>query len=782
MSRHLSVTFVCLLLGGCAGLRPGNRPPTEAMVAVSADTTAFALRVAAHEALPDSARRAIRAAAEDAAAPWREFESEVRQDFDSTFRHWFYRDNPVPMDHRGWGLPNAIVDLHKATETDPSFAEAWGALGHLAAETGDLTAAVRNLDNARVAARAEAAAGRPLAPDRQLQILRDRAWTLRDLARWDEGLEATAEGLAFRPGDPELLLVKGLLLADAGRYAEATALAAAMPALTYPRYDFTYWGFKRQTSVFANNWIRAQALLAVGQVDDAYHKLGDLDVYAYRGLLPCAPRYWRDAGLIAELAGDPKAPLYYAVGFVTWPYQHFYPVTPVNLAPLVLDVPSPRMPAYLGFGLRTWVAGSPFVYVGIQLNRMAMATDEAEQLRAGGRALQILGVLEKRGVRPAVCRALRGRVYYVGGDFGLARTELEAAHETFAAEDQVDAGTSLLLGLIAMRDERWPDAETVLAEAVDADAGSALGWRSLGVALSKNGRLDEADRAMSRSVALDAAAVAAWYNRGLLRLQRQRFGQAVADLDRALRLDPENREVQRLLQMASAGNRPNGGDMVAVTMGPPSGYIADPDSLAAAMVADLAQDLVPPDSLRSGSPEADRRFRALEAAYLIDPTPARRLVLAKADLDRNLLDSLQALLAPGWGKDLTESEQLMLLWADRNLGELARAEEAARLLATSGPGQGNPWVLAMAAETMRTSTDPLAAGENPFGNHFNYWFWQKSAGSGRSVNPFTKIAGYAFPLWLKYKDDPAFDSAVWGMSPTPLSGGSPYLGGAGPAK
>ena len=62
-----------------------------------------------------------------------------------------------------------------------------------------------------------------------LAIYRERAWALRDLARWDEGLAAVEEGLEFKHGDHDLVLIKGLLLAGAGRYSEAVSLAVRMP-------------------------------------------------------------------------------------------------------------------------------------------------------------------------------------------------------------------------------------------------------------------------------------------------------------------------------------------------------------------------------------------------------------------------------------------------------------------------------------------------------------------------------------------------------------------------
>ena len=87
--------------------------------------------------------------------------------------------------------------------------------------------------------------------------------------------------------------------------------------------------------------IHAAFAAQTGQEMSYERILGDLDRYTYIGLFRHAERYWRDTGLIGELAEDPKAALYYSLGHITRYYWGFFPLTAMSLGPLVLDVPDP---------------------------------------------------------------------------------------------------------------------------------------------------------------------------------------------------------------------------------------------------------------------------------------------------------------------------------------------------------------------------------------------------------------------------------------------------------
>lgn len=742
--------------------------------AAATDTVIFAARLAEHTALPLAEQAALREAAEDKASDWRDFEAEARVAKDSRLRHWFYRYDHRTYDTFGIGLGNSIIDLKEATTIDPSYAEGLGNLGRLCTEVGDWESGRRYLEHALLAAGAEARAGRSLADEEQLKIYRNLAWTYRDLALWEMGLTLVEQGLELYPTDHELHLIKGLLLAGNGQYEKAISLAVNLEPVSYPQYTYIYRGLHDQNSSYANNWIKSQALLARGELQKAYNALGDLPTYAYRVLLPYSSRYWRDAGLVAELADDPKAPTYYGVGYVTRDYARFYPVMARNVAPQVLGVPDSNMPVYTSYGSRFLVAGSPLSYVGVQINRMSRTLFEGQRTQAAGQAMQMLEILERRHIRPAVCRALRGRILYANDDFNPARAELKAAHAAFAAQGKVDAGTSLLLGLLHMQRKEYDPAVPLLNETVAADPLNPVAWRTLGVANARLGRIDPARKAMDQAVVLDPWAVTSYYNRGLFHLQMEEFTLARQDLERAYGLDPENREVQRLLQMAAVSEKgvdPDGQVVTARDEGPPAGFEADPAQIMAQLEAEVEAMLSLPDSLRVDSPESRARFSELEIRYVVEPTPELRAVLALVYIDRNMDRDAQALLEPGWGVDLTPDEELMLLYADRNLGEIKRAEEVVQEVLASGSGAGNPYAVAIAVSSMRTGVNPV--GEDwqapAMRGFFGFWLDARFNYDFNHIDRPKTIWGMY--LLNKYADDPMFEQAVWGLKNTPFGGG-----------
>lgn len=724
--------------------------------AAAMDSLTFEEVLAAHEALPPAGRLQRRTAANVHAERWRDFEREVKRHYDARYRRWTLREQPQQLIRLGVGATDAITDLDAATSLDPSFAEAWAGLGKLCMEVGDLVSARAYLDNALLAAEAENTAGRPLIHEALLDIHRDRAWVLRDLARWEEGLAAVHTGLTLHPGDRDLVLVKGLLLAGSGRYTEATNLAVRMEPMGYPRLDFLFRGFTTQKSSYANNWIRSQALLANGEPEMARHVLGDLETLAYRGLLPHAARFWRDAGLIAELNGSHRAPLYYAVGYVTRNYFAYYPVSAHNVTPQVLDMPDPVMPAFASYGQRYFVGGSPLTYASGQLNLMTLSAFPSQRDDAATRAMHTLEIMERRRIRPEFCKALRGRIRFADEDYEGATVELEAARELFAGDGRVEPVTSMLLGLLAMRREQWRDAEDLLAESVAAGPDNAIAWRSLGVARTKQGRFDSAEAAMDRAIALEPYLLTGYYNRGLLHLQRENFGAAVADLETAFRLDPENREVQRLLQMAAASQRASG-QPVALSQGPPPGFNPDPEALRAEMEAQLDAMFSLPDSLRDPDTDMAGQIHNLSEQYRLTEDPGVRMVLALAYLDQKRYLDVQELLGPQWSIDLVPSEEVMLLYADRQLGERSRAAEVAASILQSRPGEGNPYLWTLAATLLREDTHPEAYNQNPFTGHGFFSMHMYGTATGRRTDIFDDMRKSWHALGASFPDvDPNF--------------------------
>jgi|GEM_PF-1778889 len=708
MSRIALPALVLVLLGilgGCATRTDngqvwlGDQPIPEA-AQPDGEPLEFPARLAEYMKLPDEVRGDLHERAWEELRRTRDFQSESHQWRDSYFRHWYYTGYYIDTSTMGIGLGLAIKELKSATGLDPAFAEGWALLGRFCAVAGDNLRAKQYLDNARLAALARAEAGQPVEDDILLEMYRDRAWAYRDLALWKEGLDAVREGLVFRNGDRELVLIKGLCLAGDGQYAAAHSLAVRMEPWSFPRFDLYHYGTSRQTSDFANRWIKSQALIATGDYDLAYHVFGEMRSYPWRRLFPLQSRFWADVGLAAELAGEEQAPLFYAIGLVGKEYHGFYPWSAGNLQPLVLDVPHETMPYFTSFGGRFQVGGSPLAYAASQMNRMALSIFEGQRNQAAGRALLALEIAEKRNIHPDVCQALRGRIYFASDELVLAREQLQSAYDSFTAREEIDTGTSLLLGLLEMDEEDFGAAVGLLEEAVEMDPYSAVGWRSLGVSYVRLNRRQDASYAMTRALELDPGSVAGLYNRGLLHLQDKDFVAAVRDLDRAFRIDPENHEVQRLLQMAASGHRANGGDPADLKMISDAGaldqeapFAEDTDTMLAELEAEIEGFFAVPDSVRAQiGPEDDVVVR-LEEEYAAAGDLQVRKMLALAYMDRRMFSHVQFLLSPGWGEDLTPEEEIMLLYVDRSLGQEDRAEELAEAVLRGEAGTDNIYVL-----------------------------------------------------------------------------------------
>ncbi len=710
--------FVFVVVAGCSSNRtPGlinsdiTKPKDTSVAEV--DESVFKDRLDAYMLLSDDTREDVRDRATNRLDTYDQLNFENKQYRDARKRFWYYKGVQIDNSTRGVGVGNSLVQLREATDMDPSYAEAWGIMGSLFLASGDMYSGKDCLDNARLAILARDLAEDPVDEEFRLLVYRERAWVLRDLTLWDDGLDAVKEGLTYKHGDPELVLIKGLLLAGAGRYSEAHSLAVRMPAIKFRKTDYWHYAQSETKSDYANRWIKSQALMAVGEYDMARQVLGDLVSYENRLHVPYMDRFWADVGLISELVGERKADRYYAQGFIARRYEGFYPWRGGNLMPMVLNVPNPAMPVYTSYGGRFWVGGSPLTYVASQMNTMAMATFEKQRTDAAGRAMRGLDILEARNIRPDVCRAMRGRVHYSFDRKAAARVELEAAHKAFFEQGKVDAGTSLLLGMLEMAESKDHLAIAYLNEAVVEDEKLAAGWRMLGVLKARAGHLEMADVAMNKAVALEPYSVAALFNRGLLRLQQKRFVESVADLEKAFKINPDNHEVQRVLQMAATSYRANGGDpaelrlqveeynVVASSNGPPVDLVADPAALVAQLNAEIVAFFVVPDSIAATLGPEDESLKKLAIDYENSHDAGVRRDLALAYMDRKMYTKVQELLAPGWGDDLEPGEEVILLYVDRLLGEEKRSEALAESLLAGEMVSNNAALLSLIRDPLR---------------------------------------------------------------------------------
>jgi tetratricopeptide (TPR) repeat protein len=704
----VSIILICTIFSGGCSRRPTRGLMQEPVAAPPAaveqggQEESFGTTLTRHLSLPPEQQEDLHAKAVAHLKDVRKFQWESYQARDSKLRYHFYQGVYIDRDTWGVGLGNSIHDLQQACKLDPSYAEAWGLLGHFYASAGDPYKGRESLDRARLAIIARNQTDRPVDREVQLEIFRNRAWVLRDLGLWEEGLDAVQEGLRFRRGDRDLVLLKGLCLAGAGRYEDAVSLAVRMKPFEYPKFDLFHIGSSQQTSDYANRWIKSQAALAVGDYAQARHVLGGLESYPYRWYMPHQNRFFRDVGLAAELVDDPEAATYYAIALISDPYYGFFPYMAGNLLPLVQDVPDPYLPYFTSFGGRFYLGGSLLSYAARQMNMMSLSVFEMQRSQAAWRALQALNIAERRNIRPDVVRALRGRVYFSQDELALARQDLTAASEAFRKEGRPDAGTSLLMGLLEMNEGRYQEAVPQLQEAVLTDPELAVGWRSLGVSLARLNRADQAAQAMDQALELEPRSVSGLYNRGLLHLQNQDFARAGACLERAYQLDPENHEVQRLLQMSAASLKASGGDPALIQELATQGEAAaaergamTPEEMLASLEKDIQTFFDVPDSLRETMGTEDQVVASLRAQWYASGELVVRKILALAYLDREMYSEAQELLAPGWGVDLAPEEEIMLLYADRTLGEQKRSRQLADMLLKGEKGLGNPYLLTM---------------------------------------------------------------------------------------
>lgn len=703
--------------------------------AVGADTVAFVDVIRGHYAMPEEEQDVIRREAEKDFDEWRSFLGEVRDRHDYHYRTW-YHDNSTrwAQRHQGVGVGNSLALLGRAVEIDPSFVEAWTDMGVLASRVGDWPTALQHFERALLVADVRRDFDRPVDRDLLLKIHRERAWALRDLARWDEGLAAVAEGMAVAPADQDLTLIKGLLLAGAGRHTEAVQVAVAMPPYRFPHYNFIFYGLKKKPSSYANRWIRSQALLAQGDYDGAMWAFRDMEAYVHMGLLIHAERFWRDVGLAAELSGHPKAGLYYALGHIAREYWGFYPLTAESLGPVALETPDPQVPVFTSFGRRFYAGGSPLSYIALQMNRMAGSDFPPRRMDAAGRALQMIDIAERRNLRPDVCRALRGRIYYYNDDFDRARDELLAARTAFYERGRIDPGTSLLLGLLELQGGRHQGAARYLEEAAREDPRLAAAWRSLGVVYAQLGLPDRALSAMDTAVRIEPRSVPGLYNRGLFLLQHGDKTGARADLKVALALDPENREVRRMLELAGGREAAGAGELPEEVVA--EDLLRDPEALMARLNEDIDLMFAGVDSFAIARDDLEQAIVDLQRQYVERPTSATRKILALAYIDTRRLREAQDLLAPGWGVDLEPDEEVMLLYVDHLLGESARARALADALVRGEDSDMNPYALAKAAEII---TDDPRAGDGPV----DLAFW-KRMDYGHAKATYTDAIMYAY--------------------------------------
>ena len=648
--------------------------------------------LAEYAVLSDAERAKRRTAAAEVLTEWRLF-SERNQELELwREQQWRHQDPAVnrPRPYtRGGGLLRMIDLLERAVGVDPGDAATQADLGRSLCAVGRRERALDVFESAIAALGYAAEDERDPAA---AAVCLDAAWACHGLGHAQRGLDWLARTPASVPATDERLLARGLLLADAGRTLEARRAAVTLGAVEYRYYgtatssqpNQSAMGIGTHLSGYAARWIDAMACLADGDAELAWHALGMIS--PERKGLPWADRYWQDVGLIAELTGRAdQAQLCYGLAFRHGPHRGTFPAGGGSCPPLIDGRPQVVIPYFIT-QRGDLIAGSPFSFAAKHTAQCALIEDPGLRAGMAARSAQALDLCLRRGIFPARSRILRGRALYFAGAPQGALADLGAVRDSLARDGRVDARTSHLLGLIRLDEDDPAGATPFLREAVHADPALAGAWQSLGAALAAQGGDDEALAAFDRALAVDPQSVSCWYNRGLFHLQRGRADEAYADLGVALQIAPDNPRTLDLITRATADLAPDSGRLTKA--------LARRDSLAASLPAPGAPDSV----LAPPAPEDHRaRATALGRAFKTDPTPGTRRDYAEALYMIGRLADCRKLLLADWPAGLSDQEKLIVLKADRELGDADRARELVASLPESARLHADPMLWALTA-------------------------------------------------------------------------------------
>jgi tetratricopeptide (TPR) repeat protein len=457
-------------------------------------------------------------------------------------------------------LSPALDDFEMALAADPTNLPLRVILGQVLVETGLPREGIDQLEKSLLLAEtlpvsspgadpADAAALRDYL--RQTALI-ELGFGYRDLGRWNQAMQAVDRALAMQPS-PVGRMLKGLCLAGSGQTQAAMAWATNMPPLNFRRVSGNSGGHVPHASAYANEWIRSQALFAIGDLNGAGHVLGEINRRFFQRM-PYRRRFWQDAALAAELRGDPQAAWLYAFAGAGAFMGFNYPSTDVAIEPVVLGFPAHGVPYFVtpdgGFE-----GGSPFGYITEQMSIMASRANEYTAEQARTRALDLCDALLARGVQSDLVTAFRARVYLIAGQTEFACPDLVHAQAGFASRQLVDPGTSILLGqqeLLAGNNEHSAE---LFREALAAVPANALAWRELGIALGRAQQYELARQAMGKALELEPESLEGWFNLGVLAYRQGDHAEALRSFEKAWALRPGEERVQQMLQTVATAQR-----------------------------------------------------------------------------------------------------------------------------------------------------------------------------------------------------------------------------------
>jgi tetratricopeptide (TPR) repeat protein len=651
------------------------------------------------------------------------------------------RSLPDPRHDGGMELlPRAIGGLGVAVATDPRDPVAWYDLACFANWVGDEERQAEALAGFRLAVAAADAELQAALFELRINAELDQAWLHRRRGELEEGLAAVLEASRLMKGDPraneaasqEARLVAALLHADCGDMDQAAILARpltdletrernaqahhsasgpsntmqqsrVMPltALTGPAlwakgipsaYDphvpaqTGAWESRRWP--WARNWVLGLVELRQGNVEGALHKMGPFDpLVEFPGRL--GYRLWNDRGRVCEAAGDRSgARRCNALAVVHRPFFIFYPIEGMRGLARTMNPAERGFSYFLGCG-EYFGGGSLFSYAANCLLTWELETIPERKQRMEVLAERWLTACIRRHIRRPQALALRGRLHFLRANTGPAEVDLLQAAELNKKLGRQDDQVLLLLGLISFNLGDYAGARPWLEDFTRASPEIGVGWRALGLTRVFLNELDEGERALTRSLEVEPGNAGGWFNRALVRLKKGDRQGALADLDRAAELVPDNPDIPRIREAALEGPLPDVGLN-------PSPITLTASRQAARMLSrlqwDARLDLAAESDRGSGmsadswvvdAERAEAELEELRRAYRYDPSPTNTVNLGRALLALDHPGEVQRMLVPHWEKEILPSGLILLLEADRRLGESARAISLAHNMTAS---------------------------------------------------------------------------------------------------
>ncbi len=607
----------------------------------------------------------------------------------------------------------AISNLEKAAGIDPSNPFTWQHLAFFTGLVGNSHRQLQALNNGLDALDDYEGRNRSLSSEQyddlhlmRLRMILDRGWTRRNKAQFDDSQKDVERALSLMANDEvkthdlarEALVLQALLLVDQGHYYAARQKANQFEKWNVPvissfgetRIKLKY-NYHHVDSDFCKQWVWDMSHMKLGNKARALRPPGYrakfLEYPAHLGF-----RFWQDMGRIREHFGErEKAWVFYFEGFLCRPFLSFYPTEiTMGYTPVFgqKETGNAHFIAYHQF----FLGGSEFAYAANRVAGMERAFGPVQRTRLGAEAIEALTVCIKKGIRPLSALALRGYAQDILNNSELAELDLHEADRLFTAAGRENPTVIRQLATLHFNRLDYQGSHELLIRYLALKPNDSATWRFNGVVLALMERYDEGLQSLDTALNMDPESTSGLYNHALVQLHLGKVAEAQNDLQQAHELSPENSEVNRLAQL-----------------------IRD-DPLTTVEFEHKPQKLVITPLNSSGIPlgkpatglDANQLLALIEnqkAEYDQTPSKESRLVLAYSLIEARQWEEVQILITPFWPDRISLEESLILLQADRSLGQSMRAKELALSLEMDSVFIADPRLWTLVAVTCHESGD-----------------------------------------------------------------------------